>query len=101
MQFPETDALIVKFYIILVEFAIGLAQVLVAEDVVGAACGWDDACGVIAMQQLRGFFQLFEDVDLSGDLLCAPVRLPACLYQWLFVQEDRTQLVSRLVLHLV
>lgn len=39
MEFPETDALIVKFYIILVEFAIGLTQILIGEDVVGAACG--------------------------------------------------------------
>ena len=80
MQFPETDALIVKFDIILVEFAIGLTQILVAEEVVGAACGRDGAGGVIAMQQLRGLLELFEDVDLGGHLLRTPIGLSARLY---------------------
>lgn len=99
MQFPKADALIVKFDIILVEFAIGLPQILVAEEVVAAASGRDGARWVIAVQQLRGLLELFEDVDLGGHLLRAPVGLPARLYQRLFVQEDWTQLVTGLVLH--
>lgn len=101
MQFPEADALVVKFDIVLVEFAIGLPQILVAEEVVAAASGRDCPRRVIAVQQLRGLLELFEDVDLRGHLLPAPVGLPARLYQRLFVEEDWTQLVAGLVLHLV
>ena len=39
MQFSEADAFIVKLDIILVEFTIGLTQILISDEVVGAAGG--------------------------------------------------------------
>lgn len=50
---------------------------------------------------LSGVLEFLEDVDLSGHLLVAPLRIPACLDEGLLVQEYRTQLVPTFVLHLV
>jgi hypothetical protein len=100
-QFPETDALIEQFYIILLQSAVGVAQVLVSEMVIGVAIGREDGGGVFAMRGLRGLLELFQDVDLRGHLVGTPVRLSPRLNHRLLIQKHRTQLVSRLVLHLV
>ena len=73
---------------------------MVGKVVVPVPLGRVNDGGVVEMGHLRRFFKLPEDVDLGGHLLCAPIRLPPHPYHRLLVQEDRTQLVSRLILNL-
>lgn len=50
LQFPETQTLIVEFYIVLMQLPVGLAQILVADEVVATASPRDNTGGVIAVQ---------------------------------------------------
>jgi hypothetical protein len=97
----QSDALIKQFFIILLQLAVGVAQLLVGEVVVAAAPAAGSGETALLLGRLRGLFQLLEDVDLRGHLLCAPGGLPPRLDQRLLVEEDGTELVARLVLHLL
>lgn len=100
-EFPQADALIEEFYIILLQSAVGVSQILVTEGVIAVPFARDDGRWVIVVHRLRGLLQLFQDVDLRGHLLGTPVGLPPRLYHGFLVEEHGAQLIAGLVLHLV